>query len=582
LSLQVWLPLNGDFNNYGVSNVSGITGTNTSFVDGKIGKCCKMGYTSEFTIPAFDKAKQISITYWCKVNTATSSQWLDMFHFKASDGTNTYWCRQELYSNCTLSGYFADAGGSMDGISCTVGEWIHYAFTLNFTTGEAKSYRNGVLFKQNTNINTSYYILSTNFRLGENGLDLSENDFRIYDHCLSPKEVKEISKCLVMHYPLDNNGIGNPNELANGMPINNASYIVAGTGWGTTVAMDNPVSPTGKVIRSTYTGSGGTQGGIHHPAYDWTTMENGATYTFSLWLRASKTINIYVYNEMMTSVSPSNLFTIGTDWTFVSATGPIDTSKSYHSNIIYCKSSSDITTNMWIECYGLKLEKGSKATPWCPHTSDSLYSIFNINGTTEFDTSGYKYNGTRSNVYTNADTPRYSCSSEFDGSVSYIQIPFNSAISTGENFTINLWFKKSELGSKNYETLIGGPSGFEMDTRQGTETTLSLYMSSHGGKVFTPFEFNTWYMVTMVNDGTNEMYYVNADLKKTITKVSMPTGNYFIGAWRDISSQNYKGLISDVRIYATPLSVADILELYNTGASIDNGGNLLTYDIQEK
>jgi len=122
---------------------------------------------------------------------------------------------------------------------------------------------------------------------------------------------------------------------------------------------------------------------------------------------------------------------------------------------------------------------------------------------------------------------------------------------------MNLWFYKDALGSENYETLFGGPSGFEMDTRSGGSTTLSLYMAStRGGNIFSPFSLNTWYMVTMVRDGVNEKYYINGELKKTIEAKSMPNGTYFIGAWSNASGQNYYGNISDFRLYCTPLTDA--------------------------
>ena len=200
-----------------------------------------------------------------------------------------------------------------------------------------------------------------------------------------------------------------------------------------------------------------------------------------------------------------------------------------------------------------------------------------------YDVSGFGYNGTIVNggISYSGDTPRYNVSTEFDGVNSAIAIPWSTFYKQGDIFTLNVWWKKSELGSKNYETLFGG-SGIEMDTRAGGASTLSLYMTStRGGNLYSPLNFNEWYMNTLVNDGTNELYYINGELVKTIEKKNMPTGNCYLGAWNGPTSQNYKGLMSDFRIYKTALSADEIADLYHTSASLTSNGTLLTSEVNE-
>lgn len=117
----------------------------------------------------------------------------------------------------------------------------------------------------------------------------------------------------------------------------------------------------------------------------------------------------------------------------------------------------------------MKLERGSRPTPWLPNPTDTKYTILGFNDNIEYDVSGYRNNGTKNGVFTyDSDTPKYNTSTIFNGSDNCIKFPFNDFCTNGDVFTMNIWWKKTELGSKNYETLIGGPSGFEMDTRAGS------------------------------------------------------------------------------------------------------------------
>ena len=216
MSLQVWLPLNGNLQNKGIGEFSTSTTSVTYSTNGKIGNKCLTSQISSISVPNMIGKKQMSFAYWVKIITATSTNWLDSFRWYSTDGTNDQSSRQEFYTNSTLTGIWfkADSSGvnSISGKTNVVGEWRHYAATLDYQTGDVKFYINGSLVGSTKSLDTSHYIKGTNFLLHENNLDHAINDFRLYDHVLSLKEIKEISKGLVLHYPLDNNGLGDINS----------------------------------------------------------------------------------------------------------------------------------------------------------------------------------------------------------------------------------------------------------------------------------------------------------------------------------------------------------------------------------
>lgn len=214
MSLRVWLPLNGDLRNLGCSyNEITLTTGNSWISEGKIGQQALILTKLQTILPqtsCMKGAKQLSYAYWVKVNTAWTANWLDgirWYSINEEDDTIVT-SRQEFYNNCTRVGtWFAPDDTGINGIyNCTFipGQWTHLAGTFNYNTGEASFYINGVLQKTVTSLNTSHYCRG-DFYIGDNGVDISMNDVRIYDHCLSAAEVHEITQGLVVHYKFDDN-----------------------------------------------------------------------------------------------------------------------------------------------------------------------------------------------------------------------------------------------------------------------------------------------------------------------------------------------------------------------------------------
>lgn len=153
-----------------------------------------------------------------------------------------------------------------------------------------------------------------------------------------------------------------------------------------------------------------------------------------------------------------------------------------------------------------------------------------------------------------------------NGSNSAIQIPFNKLIENNSVFTMNIWFYRESFGTKNWETIVGGPGGFEIETKQSSGTTPYIIAYSWGGNSankFIPYNLNQWNMLTMTRNSSNiPKFYLNGVLVLTGAGASVPIGDFFIGAWKNYTGQNFKGKVKNFKVFKKVLTDNEIMDLY--------------------
>lgn len=216
MSLQVWLPLNGNLDNQGISQIPKLSFSSQSWdTNGKLGQCLKIPkvVSNTITVSNLINKKIFSFSCWMYLDTSfTNSSYTKIFSLgHVSDGEEGY-IRIEtiptngefqiIYNKSASHGsnnvtYYGITGGATNAAK---NKWVHIAITNDGT--KVRTYFDGVL--KGTYIITNIYdkgYLNGNFYLGGSYVNL--NDVRIYDHALSPKEVKEIAKGLIVHYKLD-------------------------------------------------------------------------------------------------------------------------------------------------------------------------------------------------------------------------------------------------------------------------------------------------------------------------------------------------------------------------------------------
>lgn len=602
MSLQVWLPLIKNLNNQGCG-VATISAPSTTFTlqKGKIGNA---SYTASSTItvnlPSIASSRIWSVTFWAyAVSANITANWTrviriadggDMFRVEVCP--SSYNSGQNCYSTHNNAAYKIAQGSVGSPSGGYYDQWFHMAITCDGTT--ISVYHNGTL--RGTQNYTGDGAITGYFYI-ENSDKTYKNDFRIYDECLSPKQVKEISKGLVCHYPLDNNGSGMPNLVPN-----QGKYYSESTAYVRTSASKDGnawLSGSHFIVEpsTTYTFSVCSDGNLA-PSHD-TSGKDPSLKLFTMWLYlcnsdTTKNPDAGGYDNPVCFTSANyNHQQIGNRHIWQYTTKSTETHMSVRVN-----NYSDGTNNLTIKYWQIKIEKSNAASPWCPNSTDALYSIFNINSNKEIDISGYGNHGTKSGTITyNSDTPRYSTSTVFNGSNTFIACGRGGMVK--DAITISLWAYQSSWSSftRPISCTEGGGWNFEasgnyISFQCGTGTSSNTYKPVNSQKTYASLAAG-WHMFTATYDGLASKIYIDGVLDNTATSYTTKTpifynssNGIFIGAEAGGNQTTpagtyFNGRISDVRIYATALSADDIKELYQVSASIDNKGNILGYEFDE-
>lgn len=456
------------------------------------------------------------------------------------------------------------------GISFTYNQWNHLFATFDGTN--LKTYINGLLV--NTKAITNSLLPRTNLTIGArcrgtNSYDCyfngKINDVRIYDHCLSDKEVEEISKGLILHYKLD----GGPTFPAKNLLLestkdkgeSHTTYNIADFNFSEALVSGGNYTIIAKINTSV------EKKGVCF-------YHSGGSIVMGKWNPISAD---GIYKVHFTATSSMASQTSGSGHGFC---------RVYVSNNSASAQGSTTVTGTanveWIILYN-----GS---------GDSIFIPAEEYSNICYDSSGYNHNGTIIGKYAITTSDKRYKSAFWTDKDGYISIG-TQLYQMRDEMTVNVWINKTwslNVGTP-FSSVEGGGFGWQCNGANytfycGTGTSSNTYIS----KAITVNNLSDgWHMLSATYNGLALKVYIDGELNSTVNKYSTKTPLYYnnnsgmfvgresSGNTNTSNTDSYRGSICDVRIYATALTAAQVKELYNTSATIDNLGNAYARELVE-
>ena len=572
MALQVWLPLTKDLRNQGLSNVT-VTNNGATFNSaGKLGGCYQFDGTNDnlsYT-PNVDGLETLSIAFWACPTAATPSG--TFFSIER----DTYWQITFYNNNVAIRDNSVGYSGTRKNFSTgtyTANEWTHVVVTYN--KGILKIYRDGSLLSTNSIGGTKLNTGINNARIGsavQSGYYYAGklNDVRIYDHCLSPMEVKELSKGLVLHYPLSSNSIQQMDNCYSYPRFETSSSGGGWSHWGGT-------GHKGDYGQSTDTNYIYREGQSYA---HWVSDGAGATYNYLLYQSPAfeggqRSLQCICKEENSLPITESIVYptwnarsggTPNNKWTSITSLG---------NGFYYCKCENiqqDGSNNL----IGFYVKPGYKvyfSEAYVENNKECCSDIFYPTDII-YDTSGFCNNSTASGTFTvSNNTPKYKVSTHFSSA----QIKRDSL--EGEIKTLACWVKTT--ASKSTSQFVVADYNSNMCISFYSGCIIGVFGSTRGtGSKSTlgdSYKENDWNHIVVVKTGDagERAIYCNGVLLTPAANDYWSNAAGFLISGRNTSNTlPMQGYISDVRAYATALSASDVKSLYQNCATIDADGTI--------
>lgn len=584
MGLQVWMPMIGNINNQGLSNLSNLSGKYVQGTCSTFGKCLNVPNSSpiSFTADGLVNAKKFSVCFWTLADNGTKANWNQMlwlgdkktdgsygsnFRFESCSKTYTYPRACSFHNNDKNA---ITAGSRILGSSYNT--WYHVCVTYDGT--ELKSYTNGNLI--GTDVGNGGY-LTGYVKIGSANYFGLMNDLRIYDEVISQKQIRSIYNLQIIHYPLNNiYEVGITNKYS-------GDAAEGALGCSDYITRTKLADERGYNYKLSYTGTGKDMYksltiGSHF------SFTAGRTYYYSCKVRCNSKSNTQLF---LRAARCNN------DWV-TNMVGTLNADGEWHEYTVYQtvnanfdRSGTTVTCNPWVEFYtnnmsisgtsytfdidikDIQVTEGQKY----PFIANEMVtsSVSDISGYSNNASVGigvqYSVSNTSLNILDDSvsvddttlsvqnasvtdttlslasnnasvgigigvQSPRYDACYYFSAK-SYLKFPNPIyAKKTIWGLTINMWVKLNS-GCGGYATILSGlnnpTSNFPWLAVNTESSGLWSYIWSNApqyGKGI-PNEFlslNTWYMITYVFNSGSVYWYLNGTRKGDITKYT--TLNY--------------------------------------------------------